>query len=135
MRGSSRLIKLLERFFVVGEQQFQSIMRLGSDGSAPSACRRDGRTHAELSTPRSGSVAVDIDVAFVVGDDAIGDRQAQSDSLPSAAAREERFEQMLAHFVGQPAAVVGENQLGLSGRAANFDHARGRRRRGCRARW
>ena len=32
--------------------------------------------------PAVGSVAVDVDVAVVVGDDAIGDRQAQADPLP-----------------------------------------------------
>ena len=42
--------QFLERFFVIGEQQFQSIMRLGSDGSAPSVAQR--RAARRGSVPR-----------------------------------------------------------------------------------
>ena len=74
---------------------------------------------------RSGSVTVNFeplptpslcgdDLAVVLFDDAVRDRQAQAGALPSAAAREEWLEQVLHHFVGHAAAVVLDDDLGVA---------------------
>ena len=49
--------------------------------------------------PCGGPGAGGFDLAAMVGDDAIDDRQAQAGPLPAALAGEERLEQMLEHFV------------------------------------
>ena len=87
---------------------------------------------AELIGCRSGSVSVNrepwpdavaggVDLAAVFFDDAIGDRQAQARALAVAAAGEERLEQMLEHFVGHAAAVVGDDDLGFGPRRRDGD--------------
>src|SRR5262249_2550995 len=60
--------------------------------------------------PRAG--ACGFDLPAVVAHDAIYDRESQAGSLPAPFAGEKRLEQMLEHFVGHAAAIVGEDHFG-----------------------
>ncbi len=54
-----------------------------------------------------------VDMAPVIGDDAIGNRKSQAGALPIAPPGKEWFEQVFEHFVGHAAAVIGKQHFGL----------------------
>ena len=62
--------------------------------------------------PWSGAGAGRLDLAAVLGDDPVADRQPQPRPLAGAAAREERLEDVLQHLRRHAAAGVREDQLG-----------------------
>src|SRR5438132_11277861 len=75
----------------------------------------------------AGAGACGLDLAAVIGDDAIDNRQPESGALASALAGEERLEEVLEHLVGHAAAVVGEDYFGETRSGLEGDRERAAR--------
>ena len=138
---------LLQRSLVVGKEELQSFVRLGSDGQPPAVEREHwvGQTflsalgQARMPAPlvlaheagqrqpdaeagaASSAGAGGFDVAAVVGNDAMGDREPQSDSLAAAAAGKERLEDVFQHLRLHAAAVVDHPEHGVTAAGVQLD--------------
>src|SRR5581483_1933770 len=80
MRGSSRLISSCSDFSSSANSSFSRSCGLVAMGDLLRFCGQR-QHHAEART-QAGPVAVDVDAAVVIGNDAVGDGQSQPDTLP-----------------------------------------------------
>ena len=97
IRGNSRRISSCNDFSSSANSSFRRLCGLAAIGRTPSAIMRRQRQADAERRAAAGAVAGGFDVAAVIGNDAIGDRQSQPDPLPAAAAGEERLEKVLQH--------------------------------------
>ena len=81
---------------------------MGGNRRNAAAFVRRGNGRTTCSATSSGALARRLDAAAMFLNDAVRDRHAQAGSLAVAAAREERFEEVLEHFGSHAAAVVGD---------------------------
>src|SRR5260221_7055084 len=81
--------------------------------------KRDAELRAATGTGAGG-----FDLAAVIGDDAIDNRQAQPRALAAALAREEWFKEMFEHFVRHAAPVIGKDDLGEAAGGVQIDRER-----------
>ena len=68
--------------------------------------------------PLAGPCTGRLDMAAVIGDDPVHDRQPQAGALPQLSPGEKRLKKMLEHLRCHPATVVGESEHPLSTAAA-----------------